>query len=236
MNESEGKSESKRMGKYLNFKEKLNISDIWTQIKASLPPKEEIKCITCLGLGSPLESNQALIQLALVGLINDHFKPGEVLLWDPIFNKEDITFIESFGYKVEEEGSYNKHHLYYLPHFPIEELEKFINDGKPQYLLSNDLTEYAIKLTDLQYFQKYPTCATMNQLLDPNSGGSVDDGFTIVKKKKKKKKQHEEQPTPIITYNLEEMYFSKVHAIPINYKKHSDLFNGFTDLSMMTLT
>lgn len=218
--------------KYSDFKTKLSTSDIWSQIEPCLP-KGSIDRFHCLGLGSPLQSNQALYQLVLVELITEHYKDIEVVLWDPIFDTEDIHFIESLGFHVEEhpDSKDPSQCLYYLPHFPINELEKFFNGTNPSWVLSNDLIGYGVKFTDREYFSKYPTCATIAKLLD--TGVPQDDGFTTVRKKKpSKKKQTVVEP---IAYDFEGMYFKHVGAASITSKSHLDTLNAFTDLCMMDL-
>lgn len=180
----------------------------------------------------------------------------KVSLWDPIFTETDISFIvDRLNYEIikPDDTVYNnsvikKSTFFYLPHFPILELEKFLANIKPMYLLSNNLLVYNDKFTDLKYFQLYPNCARISKLESDNTkdskvasnnstlNSSIDD-FQVVKKKNRKNRKVLNYIPPVVDYDFESAFFKSV--ITINITMGNNLTNSwssaFTDLSFYTI-
>lgn len=215
---------------------------VWAKLREVIP--SESSQIVCLGLGSPIQSKAALYQLVLVGLMAEQCG-CKVRLWDPIFDEEDVAYLEKLGHLVGQKGKDEQSCLYYLPHFPILELDKFIAESEPRFLLSNDLGGYAGKLTDRAFFERYPTCATLARMLE----GNIDDApvakpsdeFTVVKRKRRGRKGAKaakaEAAASDIPYDFEGMYFRnpKSSVLVVSSSVHSETHNAFTDLAMMEL-
>lgn len=227
------------------YEQAVRSSSLWQdQIQPLLAGLDGDVRVVCLGLGSPTESKQAMYQLALMKCISEK---GRV--WDPVLTAADLQLIEQAGYTVSEtlgdgetSGETSGDTVYYLPHFPIDEMEKFLHEAKPRLLLGNDLTEYTVKLSDEKYYQQYPLCSLVTQLINRNSAdkvtqdGSDGEGFSIVKSRKSKRKNRDVKPAQPVQYNFDLLFADKVKFQKITCKDHSKYLNSFTDLAYMELT
>lgn len=248
---------------WISFLEKrkiLKASKLFEEIVASIDPAK-ISKVRCLGLGRVTESLLAMYQLSLLSLIAEYCtdKKGdgevEVSLWDPIFTVEDEKFFwEKLRYRVSsndnDEETVNDT-LFYMPHFPIKALEEFITEKRPIYVLSNDLTVYSNKFTDLKYFELYPNSARIAKLIMQEAeketqennmkekilqAGKVEnDEFEIVTKKKRKRKNATKYTPQPVDYDFESAFFKNVFGKKItegnNLKNPWD--SAFTDLSFL---
>ncbi|KAG0690285.1 hypothetical protein C6P40_003306 [Pichia californica] len=248
------------------FEERKSIlqkSSLYKQILQSLDPLNDIITrIRCLGLGSIINSSMPMFQMALLSLLVDHLMKIyndkkntnnniiiEVSVWDPIFDETEILFLKhKLHYKVIEndvnDKQQQKNTLFYLPHFPISSLEKFISITQPQYLLSNDLTVYNNKFTDSKFFSLYPNSARLANLisqvtLNLNKTSDINsvDEFQIVSKKNRKKKNPIKYIPSIIDYDFDSAFFKSVKSTKIS--NGNDLSNdwdsAFTDLAFYSI-
>lgn len=243
---------------FVEKKRILKTSKVFEQVLKSIVIVQ-IKKIRCLGLGAVADSLHAMYQLCLLSLIVDHFKEVkeieelEVSLWDPIFTEVDRKFLsERLKYEVVEDKNDKeavKSTLFYMPHFPIEVLEKFITDTEPEYLLSNDLTVYANKFTDSKFFELYPNSARIAKLIAEqedklNEKGvppkaADNDEFQVITKKKQRKRRNAIKYTPaVVNYNLESAFFKKITMERVT--EGGSLSNAwdsaFTDLSFLHIS
>lgn len=242
----------------LNIKKEILVkTQLFKEILTSLGDIE-ISYIRCLGLGSISNSSLAMYQLALLELIISHYKKSNtdesvlnVSFWDPAFSTEDIDFIsKTLEYSVVEDIDLSKNldsTLFYMPHFPIEILEKFITDTKPIYILSNDVTAYTIKFTDLKFFELYPNCARLSKLITDKSNKKMieknekipinDDFQVVVKKKNRKRKNNSKYIPPVVDYDLPSAFFKDVlfDRIQLGNDTSQAWDSAFTDLSFMTI-
>jgi hypothetical protein len=216
----------------------------------------EISHIRCLGLGSVSDSSLAMYQLCLLNIIQLYFNKDDkkinfkITFWDPAFTEQDKLFLtDKFDYEIIKDlESDTSSTLFYLPHFPIAELETFISEIKPLFVLSNDLTIYTTKFTDAKYFELYPNCSRLAKLIqDSNDDSSktipkeIENEFQIVTKKKNRKNRKRENNaifTPsTVNYDFDSAYFSSVQTSIL--KEGNDLSNAwtsaFTDLSFMKI-
>lgn len=237
----------------------LKDSDVVNQIKTAidkvlLDKSTSFTTIRCLGLGPISDSSNAMYQLSLLNILVKHlFKENEnfnISLWDPIFTKEETTYLETIpNFKVEEtfETKEIGKTLFYMPHFPIGAFEELINQYKPKYILSNDLMVYYYKQPEAKFFEKSLNCARLAQLILKKSETKsdttaeqkpVDDGFQLPTKKKNRKKTNSIRHTPIIiNYDFESAYFNDVKAT--NITKGNILDNqwtsSFSDMCFMEI-
>ncbi|KAF7268753.1 SRR1-like protein [Rhynchophorus ferrugineus] len=94
--------------------------------------KPKISKIVCFGLGHVSELTISRYQFVLLLCLKELYKL-EVLLYDPVFNENDIFVLKYFGMIVESkniEGKYlvtdNKTTLFYLPHCPKQLLNNLL--------------------------------------------------------------------------------------------------------------
>lgn len=246
---------------WVSFVEKKKIlkkSKVFEQVLSLIVPVQ-IQKIRCLGLGAVTDSSLAMYQLCLLSLLVDHFKEVkereelEVSLWDPIFTEADKKFIsDRLKYVILEDNDDKKavkNTLFYMPHFPIEVLEKFITETEPEYLLSNDLTVYTNKFTDTKFFQLYPNSARMAKIITEQEekikGTGVlskaldNDEFHIVTKKKQRKRKNAIKYKPaVVDYKFESAFFRKI--VMERVTEGNILSNvwdsAFTDLSFLHIS
>ena len=221
---------------------------------------KEIDCpiagIRCLGLGSLESEIYPLHQLCPLKQIVDQLSTKKdivVSLWDPIFTVLDKEFIQSkLHYVVEEKPSFENDRndiLYYMPHFPIEEIEKILVNCEPLLLLTNDLQAYSLRLSSWKFLSLYPICASISFLSEtenlanddsqkaPLVSSSVGD-FHFVKKKHRNRRK--KGITPVLPkkqdYNLDTKYFIKACVKRFPYDTHSTLEYSLTDICFIKLT
>ncbi|GMG19776.1 unnamed protein product [Ambrosiozyma monospora] len=169
-----------------------NNSTVKTNVQNDITTKQNRKWnrIRCLAIGSISTEFQALYQLCLLKLLVDHFKiPNcDVSLYDPVFNNLDLVFLKDvLGYSVDAEYLVDEKQekndandrdgdelgvLYFMPHSPISLIESIFDSDMPQFLLVNDLVVYDNKFTKFEYFQKFPNCARVTNLISVGSSAN----------------------------------------------------------------
>lgn len=233
------------------YKEKLKVLENSELIQETIRKIDttSVTNIRCLGLGSIASSLQAMYQLCFLSLIKEYFENGasgdkiNVTLWDPVFHKDEITFMEKeLNYKIDEnESSDASATLYYMPHFPIVAFENIITSCKPRYILGNNLIIYTFKFSDSKYFELYPNCARITKLiLDKqeikSQSKQAEDGFQLVSKKKNTRRK---QYVPkVVDYHFESAYFTDVNAVEILEGNNLDRpwAFAFTDLAFFKIS
>ncbi len=230
-------------------------------IKAVLSYLKELDCpicgIRCLGLGSIESEVYPLHQLCLLKRIVDQQCPENeneitVSLWDPVFTDLDKEFIETtMHYVVQEDSAFESGRddvLYYMPHFPIEEIEKIFSNYEPKLLFTNDLQTYSLRLSSRKYLSLYPICASVSfltdeeNLKDTNSQSilqiNASNGFHSVKRNHKNRRK--KCITPILPnrqdYKLDTRYFTKADIKRFPYDFNSTLEFSLSDMCFIKLT
>jgi len=85
--------------------------------------QQSVKEIICLGIGKISEDIIAKHQLELISIIKEKFQIDSIKFYDPVFDQNDKSILDSFNYEVlleNREGKYTVEHptIFYLPHCP----------------------------------------------------------------------------------------------------------------------
>ena len=152
--------------------------------------KEQIMRIRCLALGEFYSDFPAKYQLALLlelleFLESDRDQKILVSIYDPVFGKDEKTFIEKMGsnWSIDEsitgdDNVHLMHTLFYLPHAPLDLTDTVLLREKPSLLLANNIIEHTSRYTKSELFQKYPALSRLiNSLENTDSAnkGSVQN-------------------------------------------------------------
>lgn len=206
--------------------------------------EDQFHAIRCLALGSISDASAPKSQLCLLRRLADKFNLP-VSLWDPAFNELDIRYLEELGYTVEEEYNPSDNTLYYMAHPPIEVVEAVVQNEKPTVMLTNDLSQYCLRMTDTEYYRRYPKCATithcaMTTHCDTITHGSgsvdnVDTDFQVVRSKRRgTNAKPKSKPKPAVEYNLDDCYFKTAHSTRF-VDTNQEWDNAFGDLALVRL-
>ena len=146
--------------------------------------KEQVTRIRCLALGEFYSDFPAKYQLALLleileFLERDRDQKILVSIYDPVFGKDEKTFIEKMGsnWTIDElitgdDDVHLMHTLFYLPHAPLDLTNTVLLREKPSLLLANNVTEHISRYTKLELFQKYPALSRLVYLLENTDSAS----------------------------------------------------------------
>lgn len=95
--------------------------------------KSEVDHILCYGLGKFSESTASLHQLALLKHLQETFGSDRVEIFDPLFSRSEVTFLEDLNFQVIQENEEGKHviangkiTLAFLPHCPKQLVNNFL--------------------------------------------------------------------------------------------------------------
>ena len=85
--------------------------------------QQSVKEIICLGIGKISEDTIAKHQLEFISIIKKKFQIDSIKFYDPVFDKNDKSILDSFNYEVlleNREGKYTVENptIFYLPHCP----------------------------------------------------------------------------------------------------------------------
>lgn len=217
--------------------------------------KCEFNRIRCLALGSFFEEIQPLYQLSLLfelGLWktkktreNSDDYTLDISLYDPVFTKDDIAFInnnlnnksEEISWKYEKESewekklvddTFNSSVLYYIPHGDMLLLEYLIPLCKPKFYLGNYIFDHLLRVENsngnLKYLanikmQCYETGKMVkNELKDSDSFEAVSSSSKRKNKSKYVTKNNEPQALDKI-----DLYFSDIQVLT---KTHTAVEDG----------
>lgn len=140
--------------------------------------KRHTQDILCLGLGSPSNSLVACAQLVLLLHLQQLIlEPQSVLIYDPVFDDEDVIGLKELGFEVlsatQSQICYNTFapRLFFLPHCELWLYEALVRanwtpDGLSSLLMiSNSFHTYSDKLLAKEMRNLYPCVWRLTPLL-----------------------------------------------------------------------
>ncbi|AMD19950.1 HCL201Wp [Eremothecium sinecaudum] len=208
----------------------------------------EIDRVRCLALGSFSKDSPARYQLALLLEMIDFLTSASIRcsVYDPVFNKDDIKFIESLGdsWSVDEKVPWDlecsRNTLYYLPHAPLSLSEVVVKEEQPRIFLANHLLQHTDRYTKQELFEKYPLMSKLVNLLNLGGLGScpmVNDGFVrYVSKKSRKRRNKIQYREPELEFDAIESYFTDCRILTDfesgKLLRNSIWLNAFSDLTL----
>ncbi|EEB06995.1 SRR1 family protein [Schizosaccharomyces japonicus yFS275] len=150
--------------------ELLENSKFWKQLSPNFTEKVQDVIPTrnhCLVLGlGRIHTTTASLQLSLLLKIIRIFeiKETNVRFYDPVFEKDDISFLEEFGFEVLKHSPKTEKledTLLYMPHCPTNLYEQWVSVFQPDWsdfvLCGNDLSMYVDTRPSKEVKAQYPT-------------------------------------------------------------------------------
>ena len=151
-----------------NHKHDITTLNVWTSITrhlTSITNTKNISQIVCYGLGSLLSGPSTFSsrhQLAFLLALKDTLSV-EVVSYDPVFNKQDLYLLQSFGIQTLTGNDYGKRMaasrtLFFMPRCPFELFNNLLwknwNNLDNLILFGNDLTFLDTQLSSKDFEQR----------------------------------------------------------------------------------
>lgn len=230
-----------------NVKNSIMFKELSEKLQTYLKDVEKIRC---LAIGSFNGDHQARYQLALLLEIIDLVScdKSAVSIYDPVFNDEDIKFIQDEGWSLEENVSVAKDYcqdtLFFLPHAPLDLTEKILADEKPKFWLANHIVIHTDRYTKVQLHDAYPMISKLVHVCEQNqttqSTASDEQEFTtFVPKRKRRYNNKYKYKEPEIEYSSIKTYFKECIVVT-DFNKGALLrkqpwVNSFSDLAFQLI-
>lgn len=223
-------------------------SELLQSLHQSLTPFQ-VTHVRCLALGNFHQDFPARFQLALLLELLDLLKVSRCSFYDPVFDDEDLAYINGNGsWSVDESSPFldvnPSQIMFFLPHAPLDLTEKVIAEESPKVWLANHLLQHTDRLTKVQLYDKYPLLCKLVNYINSNTATKIrsatdtdEDGFqTFTSSRKRKSKARNKFKETVIEYDVIESYFNDCKIIN-DFENGSLLankiwLNSFSDLAL----
>lgn len=196
--------------------------------------------VRCIALGSITEEPLLLYQYLFLVLLVELLSVDVVTLWDPVFNDTDREIFTSRNHKVSEKTDSSKDTFYFMPHIPIEVFDDILANEKPTAMLTNNISLYSTKWSDLDLYSKFKYIALLMNSCDiqkiDTCTDSVENGFQIASGKKKRRNRNKYVPQKVV-YDYQGCYFDTCTTFGLVSSKDltSTYGTSFSDMSLYHL-